>query len=276
MNRSSRNGSGDRRGIPRCRPLAGRHGRASQMTRRGRRQVQASIPWLITIWAISRRSWARRQKASEYYQLAVACRRTTSSRSRTRPLTCCGPAIKANPRDARAPYYLGNVLYDWQPEEATRLWQASEPLSTPLLRSSIAIWPPPTRISNPAPTSIRPSPSWRKRFRSNRKYALHFTELDELYEQAGIPLEKRLPLFRQNAAVVARRDDAHNRAVALKVATGQVDDAIRMMTGPPSRWPKAPTSMWWITGPTPTFCAPKQKLRLNASGKHWPISTPPP
>src|ERR1019366_832661 len=33
-------------------------------------------------------------------------------------------AIKSNPCDARAPYYLGNLLYDWQPEEATRPWEA--------------------------------------------------------------------------------------------------------------------------------------------------------
>jgi tetratricopeptide (TPR) repeat protein len=62
------------------------------------------------------------------------------------------------------------------------------------------------------------------------KYALHFTELDELYEQAGTPLEKRLRLFQQNAGVVARRDDALNRALALQVASGQVDDAIQTMT----------------------------------------------
>jgi tetratricopeptide (TPR) repeat protein len=62
------------------------------------------------------------------------------------------------------------------------------------------------------------------------KYALHFTELDELYEQAGTPLEKRLALFQQNANVVVRRDDALNRALALEVATGQVDDAIKTMT----------------------------------------------
>ena len=46
-----------------------------------------------------------------------------------------------------------------------------------------------------------------------------------------MPLEKRVPTFDRNAAVIAQRDDAENRAVALKVATGDYDDAIRMMTG---------------------------------------------
>jgi len=64
-----------------------------------------------------------------------------------------------------------------------------------------------------------------------RRYALHFTELDELYEQAGASLTKRDALFAQNAAIVAERDDAENRAIAAKIALGQYDDAIKTMTG---------------------------------------------
>ena len=64
----------------------------------------------------------------------------------------------------------------------------------------------------------------------DRKYALHFTELDQLYEQAGVPLEKRMKLFDDNAAVVAQRDDALNRKIALEIALGKVDEAIQTMT----------------------------------------------
>ena len=34
-------------------------------------------------------------------------------------------AMQVNPNDARAPYYLGNLLFDWQPEEAIKLWEKS-------------------------------------------------------------------------------------------------------------------------------------------------------
>ncbi len=54
------------------------------------------------------------------------------------------------------------------------------------------------------------------------KYALHITELDELYEQAGNASGKRLKLFQQNASMVTRRDDSLNRDVALQIATGKV------------------------------------------------------
>jgi len=64
----------------------------------------------------------------------------------------------------------------------------------------------------------------------DRKYPLHFTELDMLWEQAGVPIEKRLPVFEQNQQVVAQRDDSQNRYIALKVAAGSYDEAIQMMT----------------------------------------------
>jgi tetratricopeptide (TPR) repeat protein len=38
-------------------------------------------------------------------------------------------AIEANPQDARAPYYLGNLLFDWQPEEAVASWEKSVALA---------------------------------------------------------------------------------------------------------------------------------------------------
>ena len=142
-------------------------------------------------------------------------------------------AIAANPRDARAPYYLGNLLYDWQPEEATRMWEASAALDPTFAIThrnlATAYMHPPSGVAdeNALASAIA---ELEKAVSLEPKYALHFTELDELYELAGTPLEKRLPLFRQNADVVARRDDALNRAIALEVATGQLDDAIRTMT----------------------------------------------
>jgi tetratricopeptide (TPR) repeat protein len=67
----------------------------------------------------------------------------------------------------------------------------------------------------------------------DRKYALHFAELDELYEQAVTPIEKRLPLFERNQSVVAQRDDAMNREIALMVVMGKYEEAIKILTG---RW----------------------------------------
>jgi tetratricopeptide (TPR) repeat protein len=169
-------------------------------------------------------------KASEYYKLAVAMPPDYVFPFQNEAIVVLGAGMKANPRDARAPYYLGNLLYDWQPEEATRLWEASEALdpSFAIVHRNLA-----TAYTHqkPAGDLNKAIAELEKAVSLDRKYALHFTELDELYEQAGTPIEKRLPLFEKNQNVVAQRDDSQNRAIGLKVAAGKYDDAIKMMTG---------------------------------------------
>ena len=138
-------------------------------------------------------------------------------------------AMKTNPRDARAPYYLGNLLYDWQPEEATKMWEASaaiDPSFAVVHRNLAAAY----AHQTPQGDLNRAIAEMERAVSAEHKYPLHFTELAELYEQAGIPLEQRLPFFDKSAAVVAQRDDAQNRFIALKIATGDYDEAIRMMT----------------------------------------------
>ena len=65
----------------------------------------------------------------------------------------------------------------------------------------------------------------------DRKYPIHFTELDELYESAATAPEKRLALLEKNHAVVAARDDSQAREIAMKVVAGKYDEAIQLMTG---------------------------------------------
>ena len=169
------------------------------------------------------------QKAKEYRRQAMSMPPDYVFPFQNEAIDVLRQAIEANPRDARAYYYLGNVLYDWQPEEATRMWEASAALdaSSAITYRNLAI----AYMHQAAGADIEKAiAELEKAVSLEHKYARHFTELDELYEQAGVPVEKRLPLFQQNAAVVAHRDDALNRAVALQVATGQLDEAIRTMS----------------------------------------------
>jgi tetratricopeptide (TPR) repeat protein len=169
------------------------------------------------------------QSASQYYRKAASLPPDYVFPFQNETIGVLRRAMEANPGDARAPYYLGNVLYDWQPEEATRMWERSAALdpSFAITHRNLAI----AYMHQASGADIDKAIAELERAVScEHKYALHFTELDELYEEAGVPLEKRLPLFQQNAVMVSRRDDALNRAVALEIATGQVDDAIQTMT----------------------------------------------
>ncbi|MGO8700183.1 MAG: DUF5107 domain-containing protein [Limisphaerales bacterium] len=137
-------------------------------------------------------------------------------------------AMAANPRDARAPYYLGNLLFDSQPAEAVKLWKQSEALdsSFAIVHRNLAaayLHQKPERDSAGAIAELEQAVN------CNVKYALHFTELDEAYAAAGVSPEKRLALLEHNQATVLQRDDTLCREISLKVFAGKYDDAIQLM-----------------------------------------------
>jgi tetratricopeptide (TPR) repeat protein len=172
----------------------------------------------------------RQPQAVGYYRLAMKMLPEYVFPFQSEAIDVLRHAMKSNPNDARAPYYLGNLLFDWQPEQAVKLWEASAALdpSFPIVHRNLGIaW-----SHRPAGNSLdKAIASLEKAVSLQPKYPIHFAELDQLYETAGVAPEKRLALLESNQAVVARRDDAVNREVGLKVAMGKYDDAIGLMTG---------------------------------------------
>jgi tetratricopeptide (TPR) repeat protein len=139
-------------------------------------------------------------------------------------------AMKSHPKDAHAPYYLGNLLFDWQPEEALKLWEQSAKLDPnfAIVHRNIA-----TALihQNPSGDTNRAIVELEKAVACPVKFAMHFTELDELYAATGAAPDKRLALLEKNHDVVLKRDDALSREIGLKVFAGKYDDAINLMTG---------------------------------------------
>jgi tetratricopeptide (TPR) repeat protein len=135
-----------------------------------------------------------------------------------------------NPQDARAPYYLGNLLFDWQPAEATRLWEQSaalDPAFAIVHRNLAAAY----AHQQPTNDTVKAVAELERAVASPRKYAMHFTELDELYASIGKPPAQRLALLEQNADVVSKRDDSLSHEIGLKVFAEKYDEAIQLMTG---------------------------------------------
>ncbi len=139
-------------------------------------------------------------------------------------------AMKANPDDAQARYYLGNLLFDWQPKAAVGLWEESAAIdpSSAIVHRNLAIAYAHRETTNDVVQAIS---ELEKAVSLPHKYAMHFADLDELYAMTGAPPEKRLALLEQNQPLVVKRDDALSREIGLKVFAGQYDEAIRLMTG---------------------------------------------
>lgn len=139
-------------------------------------------------------------------------------------------AMEVNPRDARAPYLLGNLLYDWQPEEAVRCWERSAELDPafPIVHRNLAIACAHSASGRDLAKAVA---HLERAIAASPRYARHFAELDELYAQTGKPPEDRLALLERHHQVVLTRDDALSREIGLKIVAGKFDDAIQLMTG---------------------------------------------
>jgi tetratricopeptide (TPR) repeat protein len=143
-------------------------------------------------------------------------------------ITILKSAIETNPKDARAPYFLANLLYDWQPAEATALWEKSS-----VLDPNYAItW----RNLAVAYSHSQGNDSINKAIECLEKavalpntYPTHFAELDHFYQDAGTPVEKRLALLEKNKKTVIKNDEALGSLINLKIFTGRVDEAISLL-----------------------------------------------
>lgn len=135
-------------------------------------------------------------------------------------------AARMDPEDARPHYYLGNLLFDHQPEEAAREWERARALgeSSPLVDRNLALAY--DRVENDLAKAVS---SMEKAIALDGKDPRHYYEMDVLYESAGISAEKRLALLEKNHETVLRRNDALSREVVLLVQVGRYDEALGIL-----------------------------------------------
>jgi tetratricopeptide (TPR) repeat protein len=138
--------------------------------------------------------------------------------------------MAANPSDARAPYYLGNLLFDWQPDEAVALWEKSAALDPtfPIVWRNLAQ---PWSHKDDDASRAKAISYLEKAVALPNPYPDHFAELDSLYQAAGAPVEKRLALLEQNQSVVIQKDEGLAALISLKTFTGKPDEAIALLEG---------------------------------------------
>jgi tetratricopeptide (TPR) repeat protein len=139
-------------------------------------------------------------------------------------------AIEANPQDARAPYYLGNLLFDWQPEEAVASWEKSVALAPNFSIAWRNLAQAFAHKSDDASRS-RAIGYLEKAVALPDALPTQFAELDGLYAAAGAPVEKRLTLLKRNQKLVLQKDDGRARLIGLEVSSGELDEAIALLKG---------------------------------------------
>lgn len=135
-------------------------------------------------------------------------------------------AIRANPGDARAHYYLGNLLYDLQPENATACWEEARRIDAgfAMVHRNLgwAAW----RVRNDITRAIH---DYESAVARNPRDPRLFLELDTLYEIGNVAPERRREVLEGNHEVVRRRQDSLLREIMVLVLTGRYDRAIEYL-----------------------------------------------
>jgi tetratricopeptide (TPR) repeat protein len=137
-------------------------------------------------------------------------------------------AIAANPDDARAYYYLGTLLYDWQPDVATKLWEKSSTLDPDysITWRNLAIAYQHSDIENSQEVAIN---CLEKAISSKNPYPSNFAELDKLYQAVNTSVEKRLARLEKNQNIVIKNDEALGSLINLKTLAGKPEESIELL-----------------------------------------------
>ena len=160
-----------------------------------------------------------KKSAHEFYEQAAAESPDYCFPSRLEEIWVLESAMRANPCDARAPYYLGNLFYDRRRhKEAIRLWERSAKLNPnfSIVWRNLGIG-----YFNISKKLAKASAAYDKAFKANPADARLLFERDQLWKRLGESPEKRLRELEKLTQLVAQRDDLSVELSALYNQTGQ-------------------------------------------------------
>jgi tetratricopeptide (TPR) repeat protein len=177
--------------------------------------------------------WLEQQRgnakaALKHFKTAAALPPDYCFPARLEEIAILETAMRVNPHDARAPYYLGNLLYDRRRhDEAIRLWERSAKLDP----SFSIVW----RNLGIGYFNIRKQPAkarsaYDRALRANRQDARLLYERDQLWKRLGDSPGKRLRELKKRLDLVQQRDDLSVELGALYNQTGQPDKALALVS----------------------------------------------
>jgi len=168
------------------------------------------------------------QKAAlKYFKHAATLPPDYCFPSRLEEIQIFKTAMQANPNDARAPYYLGNLLYDRRRhEQAIHLWERSAKLDPDfsIVWRNLGIG-----LFNISGNPARARAAYEKAFKANPDDARLLYERDQLWKRMGEKPGKRLAELEKHMKLVSQRDDLSVEICALYNQTGQHEKAGRMV-----------------------------------------------
>ena len=137
-------------------------------------------------------------------------------------------ALKYNPTDGNAYYYIGNILYDKQPEVAIQHWENAVKQNPQLAVAFRNLGWGYYRHFDDIPKAVA---QYEKAIALNKNEALYYTELSELYERNNVAMETRMKMFEGSDQVVKDRDDSFIWLIENLILSGQAGRAVELLDG---------------------------------------------
>lgn len=170
-----------------------------------------------------------KKSALNHFKQAAASPADYCFPSRLEEIAILETAMRLNPADSRAPYYLGNLLYDRRRrEEAIHLWEKSAKLDPgfSIVWRNLGIG-----YFNVSRNSAKARNAYEKAFGANPKDARLLYERDQLWKRLGDKPEKRLRELEKHLYLVEQRDDLVIEICALYNQTNRPDKAAQLVAG---------------------------------------------
>ncbi|HEY5909068.1 MAG TPA: DUF5107 domain-containing protein, partial [Verrucomicrobiae bacterium] len=166
--------------------------------------------------------------SAEHYRTAAAWPPDYCFPARLEEIAILEAAIHSNPADPRAPYYLGNLLYDKRRhQEGIRLWERAADLDP----GFSIVW----RNLGVGYFNVRRDPAraraaYDKAIRANPKDARLLYERDQLWKRLGEAPTNRLRELEKRLDLVRQRDDLSVELCALYNQVGRHREALALVS----------------------------------------------
>jgi tetratricopeptide (TPR) repeat protein len=173
--------------------------------------------------------WAQKgdsAKSLAYYKQAARMPADYCFPFRGESIKVLKQASVVNPADARAPYYLGNLLFEHQPAQAIAQWEKARALDGDfyIVHRNLG-W----AYDNMERNTAKAEASYRAALACTSQDSRLFYELDRILKKAKVPPEQRYEVLKQNRTVAARRPQTHLRLAMAAVEVGSYDEALDIL-----------------------------------------------
>jgi len=136
-------------------------------------------------------------------------------------------ASKYNPMDARPYYYLGNLLYDKQPQKAISYWEKAVELDPTLAIAYRNLGWGYYQTDKAVDKAVS---AYEKAVALKKDDPLYYAELDPLYELNNTPIERRSKLFESVNDIVKKRDDSFVREIIVLNLADQPEKSVEYLS----------------------------------------------